>query len=75
MRFVWPIKADYRIVYVSADYSRTIIGRQARDYVWIMARTPTIAAADYEQLLGMVRSEGYDVSKVRQVPPRPAPRP
>ena len=73
MRFVWPVKADYRIVYVSDDYSRTIIGRQARDYVWIMARTPTIGAADYQELLNLVGREGYDLGKVRQVPQRPAP--
>jgi apolipoprotein D and lipocalin family protein len=73
MRFVWPIKADYRIVYVSDDYSRTIIGRQARDYVWIMARTPTISDADYQELLNLVAREGYDLGKVRKVPQRPAP--
>ena len=42
MQFIWPIKADYRIVYVSPDYQRTIIGREKRDNVWIMARTPQI---------------------------------
>jgi apolipoprotein D and lipocalin family protein len=70
MRFVWPIKADYRIVYVSDDYHRTVIGRQARDYVWIMARTPTIADADYQELLGIVKREGYDISLVQKVPQR-----
>ncbi len=40
MQFLWPIKADYRIVYVSPDYQRTIIGREKRDNVWVMARTP-----------------------------------
>ena len=49
MRFVWPVKADYRIVFVSGDYARTIVGREKRDYVWIMARTPQLAEADYEE--------------------------
>ena len=75
MRFVWPIKADYRIVYVSEDYGRTIIGREARDYVWIMARTPVIADSDYQQLLDLVKREGYDMSKVQRVPQRPLPGP
>lgn len=48
MRFIWPIKADYRITYLKPDYSQTIIGREARDYVWIMARTPQIPEADYQ---------------------------
>lgn len=68
MRFVWPIKADYRIVYLADDYSRTIIGRQARDYVWIMARTPSISEADYADMLDLLRRDGYDVGKIRKVP-------
>mgnify|MGYP001822541226 CR=1 FL=1 len=68
MRFIWPIKADYRIVYLDADYSQTIIGRQKRDFVWIMAREPNISDSDYETLLGVVESLGYDMSKVERVP-------
>lgn len=70
MQFIWPIKADYRIVHVDADYTRTIVGRDARDYVWIMARTPQIPESDYQALLAMVAREGYDVAKVRRVPQR-----
>ena len=70
MRFVWPIKADYRIVYLDEDYSQTIVGRQKRDYVWIMARTPTISDADYDRLVNFVYSLGYDVSKIQRVPQR-----
>jgi apolipoprotein D and lipocalin family protein len=68
MRFIWPIKADYRIVYLDDDYSQTIIGRQKRDFVWIMARDPNISDSDYEMLLGVVESLGYDMSKVERVP-------
>jgi apolipoprotein D and lipocalin family protein len=70
MRFVWPIKADYRIVYLDDDYTKTIIGRQDRDFVWIMARTPTISALDYDQLVSLVESLGYDTSKLERVPQR-----
>lgn len=70
MRFIWPIKADYRIVYLSDDYSQTIVARQKRDYVWIMARTPTISDDDYEKLVDFVRQLGYDVSKLERVPQR-----
>ena len=70
MRFIWPIKADYRIVYLDEDYSQTVIGRQDRDYVWIMARTPTISDSDYSALVSLVESIGYDVSKLKPVPQR-----
>jgi apolipoprotein D and lipocalin family protein len=71
MRFVWPIKADYRISYVASDYSLTVIGREARDHVWIMARTPTIPEAEYQRMVSFVTREGYDVSKLVRVPQRP----
>jgi apolipoprotein D and lipocalin family protein len=70
MQFVWPIKADYRIVHVADDYSTTVIGREKRDYAWIMARTPTIPEAEYRRLLGLLAQQGYDISKVRKVPQR-----
>ena len=68
MQFIWPFKADYRIVYLSEDYSRTIIGRNKRDYVWIMARTPTIGKAEYQRMLKIVEELGYDPKKVQRVP-------
>ena len=70
MRFVWPIKADYRIIYLDEDYTQTVIGRQSRDFVWIMARTPTIPEEDYKKLLDFVATFGYDMSKVQRVPQR-----
>ena len=68
MRFVWPIKADYRIIYLDEDYSMTVIGRQKRDFIWIMARTPEISEADYERLIELSKSVGYDLSKIERVP-------
>jgi apolipoprotein D and lipocalin family protein len=70
MRFVWPVKADYRIVHVDPAYTQTVIGREARDYLWIMARSPQIPDADYERLLAFVAGQGYDVAKIRKVPQR-----
>ena len=68
MQFIWPIKADYRILYVDGAYSRTIIGRIDRDYVWLMARTPQLPEADYQHFLEFIAAEGYDISRVQKVP-------
>ena len=70
MRFIWPFKGDYRIVYLNDDYTQTVIGRQKRDYIWIMARTPEIPEADYERIIEFADSVGYDVSKIQRVPQR-----
>jgi len=55
-------------VYVSDRYEHTIVGREARDYVWIMARTPEITNSDYQALLAIVERQGYDTGKLRRVP-------
>lgn len=68
MQFIWPIKAEYRVVYLNDDYSQTIIGRTKRDYVWIMARTPVIPDKDYQQLLQFLAEQGYDTTLIKPVP-------
>ena len=75
MQFIWPIKAEYVISHVDANYSETIIARSARDYVWIMARTPTIDDARYAELVKKVADMGYDMSKLVKVPQTPAAAP
>jgi len=68
MQFIWPVRADYRIMYVDPAYSLTVIGRQKRDYAWIMARVPRIDAADFERLRALLASQGYDVSALVRMP-------
>jgi apolipoprotein D and lipocalin family protein len=68
MQFVWPIKADYRIVYLTEDYTRTVIARNKLDYVWLMSRTPTIPEAEYDEIVSFIKSLGYDIGKLRRVP-------
>lgn len=68
MRFVWPIKADYRVIHLDDGYHTTVIGRNKRDYVWLMAREPEISQADYQRAIEVIEQAGYDLSKLRRVP-------
>ena len=68
MQFIWPIKADYRIIYLDEDYDVTVIGRNKRDYVWIMARSPAISAQHYAAIIEQLESVGYDIAEVQKVP-------
>ena len=70
MRFIWPLKSDYRVVYLDDDYATTVIGRQARDFLWIMARTPTIPDDRYREIVEFTGELGYDTSKIVRVPQR-----
>ena len=68
MQFIWPIKADFRVVYLSNDHSYTIIGRNKRDYVWLMSRTPSMSESDYSDAIAFIKEIGYDVNKIAVVP-------
>ena len=68
MQFVWPFKAEYRVVYLTDDYGQTVIGRSKRDYVWIMARTPSIADDDFQRIVTFLEDQGYTLEDLRKVP-------
>ena len=68
MQFIWPIKADYRIIHLDSDYSNTIVGRQKRDYVWIMARQPQLSESLYQEMVNRVFDAGYDMNRLVRIP-------
>lgn len=68
MQFIWPIKADYRIIYLDEDYSITVIGRNKRDYVWIMARESEVSEQKYAEILTLLESVGYSLNEIKLVP-------
>jgi apolipoprotein D and lipocalin family protein len=70
MQFIWPFKGDYRIIYLADDYSTTIIGRNKRDYVWLMARSPEMSADAYREAVQLIERAGYDTSALQRVPQR-----
>lgn len=71
MHFYYVLRLQYVISYVSPDYDSTIVARDKRDYVWIMARTPQISDQRYDALVQRVKDLGYDASKLRKVPQQP----
>lgn len=71
MHFYWVLRLQFVISYVSPDYDTTIVARDKRDYVWIMARTPQISASEYDSLVQRVADLGYDTNKLRKVPQQP----
>lgn len=68
MQFIWPFKAEYRVIYLDENYETTIIGRTKRDYVWLMSRQSSIDESSYASLLAYIEAQGYDISKVQKVP-------
>lgn len=74
MQFIWPIKAEYRIAHLDANYQTTIIARNARDYVWLMARKPAMDDTQYANFVEQIKGMGYDTTKLVKIPQQwPAP--
>ena len=65
---IWPLKQQYVISYLEPDYSSVIVGRDARDHVWILSRTPKLPAGRMEEYRKRMADEGYDVSKLLVFP-------
>ncbi|MBK8482159.1 MAG: lipocalin family protein [Proteobacteria bacterium] len=46
------------------DYSSAVVGHPGRDYLWILARTPTMAEASYRGLITRLQAQGYQTSRI-----------
>ena len=68
IRFFWPVSFPFLVEYLDRDYTKTIIGLPGKQFVWIMSRERVMQDADYNRMVEMIRSDGYDISKLRRVP-------
>lgn len=60
--FFKPFYADYRVLYLDADYQYALIGSASSDYLWILSRTPQLEDSVKEILLSEAVSRGYDIN-------------
>ena len=65
---IWPLKQQYVISYVEPDYSAAIVGRDARDHVWILSRKPQLSSDKLQEYKHKIETQGYDVSKLVSFP-------
>nr|WP_171909806.1 lipocalin family protein [Aquisalimonas asiatica] len=68
MQFIWPIKAEFLVIYLDDDYEHTVIGRTRRDYVWIMSREPEMPEEDLQRIIAFLGERGYDTDAIERVP-------
>ena len=61
--FFRPFYADYRVLYIDADYQYALVGSKSANYLWILSRTPEISDSAKDTLLTEAICRGYDTSK------------
>jgi len=62
--FFRPLWGDYWIIELADDYSYAVIGHPSRDYLWILARTPTMAEATFQGIVARLQAKGYETSRL-----------
>ena len=64
--FVW---GNYWVIDLDETYQLAAISEPGRDYLWILARTPTVDAAAYEALLARLAARGFDLKRLERSKP------
>jgi len=62
--FFGPFWGDYWIIDLAEDYSYAVVGHPGRDYLWILARTPTMPEATYREIVARLRAQGYQTPRL-----------
>jgi apolipoprotein D and lipocalin family protein len=64
LAFLPAVWGDYQILALGADYEYALIGEPAREYLWVLSRSPTLEAARYDALVAEAKAQGFDVSRL-----------
>ncbi len=63
--FFRPFWGDYWVIELAEDYRYAVVGHPGRDYLWILSRTPVMAAEDYQGIVERLASQHrYDTSRL-----------
>ena len=58
---VW---GDYQVMMIDADYSSALVGEPSREFLWVLAREPSLPEARLQELLSEGRRQGFDTDAV-----------
>lgn len=65
---VWPIRAEYSIIYLDDAYNTTVVASPNRKYAWIMSREQQMGDKQYAGMLEFMATAGFDPQAFRKVP-------
>ena len=72
VQFFWPFHGDYWIIELDPEYRYAAVGHPSRDYLWILARTPTLDPLLYREITARLETQGYDLTRLSMTPQPPA---
>lgn len=63
--FFWPFYGGYNVFELDHDdYQYALVAGDNHDYLWILARTPSLPESTLEELLAKAEQAGFDTNKL-----------
>jgi len=62
--FFRPFWGAYWIIDLDEAYQYAVVGHPGRDYLWILARKPTLAPPLYDGIIERLRAQGYQTERL-----------
>jgi len=64
--FFWPFSGNYWIIDLDSEYRWAVVGEPGRKYLWILSREPGLEEQTYARIVGRLKDQGYDVSRLQR---------
>lgn len=69
LSFIPAVWGDYWIIDLDEAYQLVAVSEPTREYLWVLARTPTIDKKAYEALLARLELQGFDLRRLEVARP------
>jgi apolipoprotein D and lipocalin family protein len=73
--FFGPFWGDYQVIALEPEYRWAVVGSPDRKYLWVLARSPSMVAADRQAALSAASAQGFDTKALLFPEQPPAARP
>ncbi len=74
VRPFWPLSLKYLVTDLAEDYRYTVVAHPSRNYAWIMAREKTLSDSDWQDVLGRLEGQDFELDRIVRVPQIPPSR-
>ncbi len=64
LSFIPLVWGDYWVIDLDTQYQMVAVSEPQREYLWILSRTPTVSAAQYNALTARLAQMGFDLRKL-----------
>ena len=65
--FFWPFSGNYYILSLDEKYQYALVGDPSRKYLWVLARTKTLNASIYDDLLDQAENNGFNIQELIKI--------